>query len=76
MKYNLLAYKVFIYNYLSYSDDDVDIYFEDVSIYSFGLKENLLSRGQNKRGGGGVPRRFSLTTHQALQYGKLNNPED
>ena len=37
MKYNLLACKVFIYNYLSYSDDDVDIYFEDVSIYSFGL---------------------------------------
>ena len=37
MKYNLSAYKVFIYNYLSYSDDDVDIYFEDVSIYSFGL---------------------------------------
>ena len=37
MNYNLLAYKVFIYNYLSYSDDDVDIYFEDVSIYSFGL---------------------------------------
>lgn len=51
MKYNLLAYKVFVYNYLSYSDDDVDIYFEDVSIYSFGLKENSLSRGQNKRGG-------------------------
>lgn len=51
MKYNLLAYKVFIYNYLSYSDDDVDVYFEDVSIYSFGLKENSLSRGQNKRGG-------------------------
>ena len=48
MKYNLLAYKVFIYNYLSYSDDDVDIYFEDVSIYSFSLKENSLSRGQNK----------------------------
>ena len=37
MKYNLLAYKVFVYNYLSYSDDDVDIYFGDVSIYSFGL---------------------------------------
>lgn len=32
-----MAYKVFIYNYLSYSDDDVDIYFEDVSIYSFDL---------------------------------------
>ena len=29
MKYNLLAYKVFINNYLSSSDDDVDIYFED-----------------------------------------------
>lgn len=57
MKYNLLAYKVFINNYLSSSDDDVDIYFEDVLVYSFGLKENL-------------------TTHQALQYGKLNNPED
>ena len=52
MKYNLLAYKIFMYNYLSYSDDDVDIHFEDVLVYSFGLKENSLSRGQNKRGGG------------------------
>ena len=52
MKYNLLACKVFIYNYLSYSDDDVDIHFEDVLVYSFGLKENSLSRGHNMRGGG------------------------
>ena len=37
MKFNLLAYKVFTYNYLSYSDDDVDIHFEDVLVYSFGL---------------------------------------
>ena len=63
MKYNLLAYKVFIYNHLSYSDDDVDIHFEDVLVYSFGLKENSLSRGHNMRGGGGFPGDFlSLLT--------------
>ena len=59
MKYNLLAYKIFIYKYLSSSDDDVDIHFEDVLVYSFGLKENSLSRGQNKRGAGGSQAIFS-----------------
>lgn len=62
MKYNLLAYKVFIYNYLSYSDDDVDIYFEDVSIYSFVFKK-IHSLGVKISGGGGFPGDFlSLLT--------------